>query len=279
MFSLLTALVLTSGPIQLAAPGLTMVNLDPKLSSFYTGHLGQQLNFQGVRVVTSSDFATLLGFERQQQLMGCADDKCKAMVIDALGVDGLIVGQVVKLDHEFRLDVKVLETGTGTPLAAASSTSETNDRLVGTFTLVAEQLAKQLSTRLNRALVPGQAEQITRWSGVKKAGWIPFGVGAATVIAGAVSLGLSRGNYAQLQMTRQADAAAGSALAPLTPNQAGAYVATGKTEQTLGWAGVGIGAGLLAAAAGLFLFGGDEVISAGVTLAPGSASVGIAGVW
>ncbi len=273
------AVLAANEPIRIAAPGLTMVNIEPAQTPFYTSHLSQQINFQGVRVVTASDLAGLLGFERQQQLMGCADDACKAQVSATLGMDGLLLGQVARVGKAYKLDVKVLAPLTGQPLAAASAASESQDGLLNSFTLVAENIARQLSERLGRPLMPGATDVITRWSTAKKMSWVPTGIGVAAVAAGTVSLLMARGQYNQLTATRQVDAEPGSPQAPLTPNQAAAYAQAGQTQQTIGWTAVGVGAGLIAAGTALFIFGGDEVVSTGVTVAPGGASFGFAGVW
>lgn len=259
-------------PISVAAPVLTVVQVEPQLATVYTTSLAQQLTFRGVKVITGPDMVQLLGFERQQQLMGCADDRCKSSVASALGVDALMSGQVARFEKTFRLDVRLLEPATGRVLAAASAAAEDGDRLVANFATVAEQLAQQLSTTLGRPLVPsGDAQVITRWSTVKKAGFIPLALGVAAAAAGAVSFGLSRGQYDALQRA--------SAGAPLTPDETSRLVVAGKTQQTLGVVGASVGAGLIAAAGALFLFGGDETISVGVAVSPVGASLGLAGAF
>lgn len=258
-------------PIRIAAPGLRMVNLDPKQTSFFTSSFAQVLNFQGVRVSTPEDFAALLGLERQQQLLGCPDDVCRAEVTGELGVDGLLVGQVAKVDGSYRLDVKLLASGTGRPLAAASTTAPDQERLLASFNDAAAQLAAQVSKALGRPLVKGEGGVRTRWSTVKRLMWLPLTLGVAGAVTGGVLLGSASGQYGQL--TQQ-----GRAL-PLTPDQTAAFARDGKQQQTVGWVAVGVGAALLATAGAMLLFGGDETLSAGVALAPGGAGLSIAGVW
>lgn len=284
MFTLavsLTVLAAGADPIKVAAPGLEMVNVEAEQSAFYTNHLAQLMNYEGVRVLTSADVSAILGHERQQQLVGCPDDKCKAEISKMLGVDGLLIGQVVKLDRQYKLDVKILEPGSGTPLAAASASTADKDSFVAIFSLVARQLAQQLSARLGRELQAGQAEVITQWSSVKRMGWLPAALGAGAAAAGGVGLYLSNQSYAELSREgRDPTAAAGSPNGLLTPDQASALVQQGQTQQLLGWTGVGVGAALLATAAGMFIFGGDEVVSAGVAVGPGgSSSLNVVGVW
>lgn len=260
-----------SEPIQVAVPGLKLVNLDPKLTDFYTGHLAQQLSFQGVRTLASNEVAALLGFERQRQLMGCDSDACKAQITRALGVDGLLVGSITKLERTYRLDVRILAPKDGKPLAGASASSDDNDRLVGTFVIVAEQLAKQLAKSLNRKLEGAPAVEVVRGpSQVKRLAWIPAVAGGVAAIGGGVGIFLSKGNYDRLTQKRGE---------PLLEPEAERLANAGRMQQTLGWVGIGIGAAALVSAAGMYVFGGDEVVRAGVALSPNGASVGVAGVF
>ncbi|MBX7097471.1 MAG: hypothetical protein K1X89_07160 [Myxococcaceae bacterium] len=257
-------------PIRIAVNELTLVNQDPKLSSFYTQHLAQQLSFQGVKTLTSTEMAAVLGLERQRQLAGCPDDSCRADVASALGVDGLLIGSVTKLDRSYQLDVKIVAAGDGRPLAVASSSSDDNDRLVGTFVVVAEQLAKQVSTMLGRPLTPGASVEVVQGaSRIKRLSWIPAAAGVGSAVVGGVFLGLSRGKY-DLLVKPQAQ--------PLTREQYDGAVSAGKSQQTVGWALVGVSAALVVGAAGMFLFGGNETVRAGVALAPGGAGISFSGV-
>jgi hypothetical protein len=46
------------------------------------------------KVISSAEIATLLGAERQRQLMGCSDDSCLTELTEALGARLLLQGQV-----------------------------------------------------------------------------------------------------------------------------------------------------------------------------------------
>lgn len=266
------AAVLSAAPISVGAPGLTVVQVDPRMAEIFTTSLAQQLTFRGVRVVTGPDMVQLLGYERQQQLLGCGDDGCRAKLMVSLGVDALLSGQVARLDKTYRLDVRLLEPGTGRVLGAASASADDADRLVANFSVVAEQLGQQLSTALGRPLVPSSdAQVITRWSTTKKAGFIPLALGAAAVATGIVGVVLSRNQYALLEGATPAS--------PLTPEQVDRAVTAGKQQQTWGLAANLIGLGLLLAAGGLFLFGGEETVSAGVAVGPSGASIGLSGAF
>ncbi len=256
--------------ITVAAPGFQLVNVDPNLSDFYTNHLAQQLSFRGVRTVTTKDTAALLGFERQRQLLGCPDDVCRLQLTKQLGVDGLLVGTITRLGNTYRLDVRILATEGGAPIAGASSESGDNDRLVGTFTLVADQLAKQVSEKLNRPLVTSGPTEVSNGPSLaKRLSWIPAGVGAIGLGVGVGMLFAAKGTNDRLNQT------GGTAL---TTAQANALVSSGYTQQTVGFVSLGVGIAAVAAAAGMFFFGGDEIVHAGVALAPGQTGIVITGV-
>jgi hypothetical protein len=261
----------SSEPIKLAAPPLAVVNIDPNLAEFYTNHLAQQLRFQGLQVYSQSDMAAVLGLERQQQLLGCHDDHCKAEVSDLLGVDGLVVGTVTRLEKTVAMDVRVIAHGTGQVLATVSSSTDTSDALVGSIVVIAQQLAQQTASRLGRTLDPRSATQIVRGGTlVKRLSWVPAVVGVAAGAAGAVELVMAQGSYSKLTK-------------PQTPllsgAQADAVAATGRTQQTVGLVAVGVGAAALVAAGAMFLFGGDELITTGVAIVPGQVSIGVSGVF
>lgn len=91
MLQLVLCAALASGPdvVKVASPGLSNVNADAKVVGFFADHFAQQLQLGGVHVTTQSEIGTLLGFERQRQLMGCSDDgsaSCLAELSGALGV-------------------------------------------------------------------------------------------------------------------------------------------------------------------------------------------------
>ena len=258
-------------PIKVAVPALRLVNLDEKLAEFYASHLAQQLSYRGVGTVTSTEIAALLGFERQRQLLGCPDDSCKADVMGQLGVDGVLVGTVTKLDRSYQLDVRILAPGTGVPLAAASANTEDQDRLVGVFTVIAAQLANELSQKLDRRLAAqGGVEVVLQPSKVKRRSWAPLAAGVAAFAVGGVLLGLARGAYQDLLTPRTFEMAYDQATAD-------AIASRGQTYQTVGWVMVGIGGACVVAAAAMFLLGGNDTVQAGVALVPGGGSIAITG--
>jgi TolB-like protein len=64
----------------------------------------------GFDVIGKSDIASVIGFEKQKQVMGCAEDSnCLAEIGGALGVDMILVGSLGTLGDLFRLDLKLVD--------------------------------------------------------------------------------------------------------------------------------------------------------------------------
>lgn len=250
-------------------PDLQSVNLEPARAQAYTTRLAQRLAFQGVRVTTGAELRAVLGLDRQKQLLGCEDDTCRGLAFSELDGDGLLVGTASKLGSKWTLDVTILAPGSTKKLASASATGTDEDMLLSSIPLVAERLASQLGAALGRTLVAGGTEE-RRPSLIKRLAWVPLGVGVLAGAAGGLGLGLAQATASSLNAVREPGAA-------LTPGQTAELVADGKLQQTFGWVGVGVGAAGVLGAAAMFLFGGEEVVSAGVAVTPGAATVTVTG--
>lgn len=150
---LLTAAVLSASPVKLAAPNLTGPGMSKEELTFFTDHLAQQLGFQGLRVITSSEIERLLGFERQRQLLGCTDNSasCQAELANALGVDGLVTGSIGKLGKTTQINLKIIKAEDGTPLAAYSARAADSEAVLDRLTEAAEIMAKKVLERLGKA--------------------------------------------------------------------------------------------------------------------------------
>lgn len=272
LFALLTVSVLHAAaePVKVAAPALQLVNLDPKLGDFYTEHLAQQLTFQGVRTQTPKDIAAVLGHERERKLLGCAENQCTTELGQALGVDGLLLGTVTRLEKTYQLNVRIVSTVNAQPLATASTTSEDSDRFVASFSLVAQQLAKQLSVKLGREIAADASVSVTTSATtVKRLSWLPLVGGAAGAVVGGIFFSQAASTHTRL-VTRTGTA--------LSPDESAALVANGQRQQLIGWVGTGIGIAGVAAAATMFFLGGNEEVRASVAIGPGATTIGFSGV-
>src|SRR5207253_3240205 len=55
---------------------------------------------QGVSVVGMDEVRAALDMEAQKQLVGCSSESCVAEIAEALGVDGVVIGQLAQVGDE-----------------------------------------------------------------------------------------------------------------------------------------------------------------------------------
>ncbi len=253
----LAFLAATPPPVKLAAPGLAGVELSAELTTFYGNHLAQQLALnESLAIITASDVASLLGVERQKQLLGCGDESCVAELANALGVDGLITGSLGRFGDFIQVNLKVIAAADGRTLALYSGSASGESQALDTIKDAARALSVQVLTRLGRGVAP---------VGARRFFWIPL-------VASALGVGLGLGLFG----IASADAAAlrglGVNTPPLSTADAHRHLTSGVAARTGGIvAFAAAGVGLLVAGA-LWLFG------APVALVP-TAQAGAVELW
>lgn len=250
-------------PLKLAAPGLTLFNVEPKLGAFFTEHVAQQMKLAGAEVVTEREIASLLGMERQKQLLGCSEaaSSCVAELANALGADAVLLGDIARVGERLQLNLKIISSGDGKTLAVFADNVKGEEAALEALTRGANELAKQAGTALNRTVTPKFRETVN----LRKVAIAPLAASAVFLGVGAGLLAASGANYDYVVSGR----------AP-TDVEGRNAIEAGKTEQTLGAVSLAVGGVALAAAAGLFIFGAPAT----PTVAPtqGGVVVGIAGV-
>ncbi len=97
-----------------AKPGVAVLNLQgpeslsgllPVLTEILTAELDALGRF---RVVAGSDVRTMLGFEKDKDLVGCDDASCLAEIGGALGVDRIVAGQIGKVGATYVVNIKLI---------------------------------------------------------------------------------------------------------------------------------------------------------------------------
>lgn len=252
---LLVMLVLAAGPVKVASVGLSPAgDVSVETAEFVSEHFAARLGAApGLEVTTRKAIETLLGLERQRQLLGCADDStsCMTELAGALGADVVLVGELARLDRSLQVNLRVMEAGTARVLHAASVRGDTQEELLDRLDGAAGEMAAALRAHFGLA-------QPTRWQP-----WVMFGAGVAGAAVGAVFLG-------------RAAQAWGTLNAPATPavgpSDAAALAQQGALSQGLGIALLSVGA--LAMAGGLAWYAlGDSGPAVAVGLSPGGAVV------
>lgn len=246
---------LTAVPHKLAAPEWSTVNIPADLASFYAGEVARVLRSEGFEVVSSRDIATVLGFERQKQLLGCAEDanSCMTELGAALGCDGILTANLARLDETYQGSLRVLSVTDGRTIA--------DERVEATGQKALADALEAAALRLVKKLRP-QAPQ----PGPRRYSWIPLAAGVALGVGAGVSLGVASSNHALIPASEEA--------------RATQLANDGKALQGGGWVLAGVGAAAVAGAAVMFFLGGDPPpVTPQVTVTSGGAAVGLTGAF
>src|SRR4051812_8846143 len=77
-------------PVKLAAPQLSVLNMEARAGTFFNEHVAEAFTSQGFRVTTAKEIEELVGLERRRQLVGCDESNaCLSELANALGVDAI----------------------------------------------------------------------------------------------------------------------------------------------------------------------------------------------
>jgi hypothetical protein len=228
-------------PLKLATGGFTYVGINDELRAFVPEHLSSVMRAAGVVVVTPNEVATLLGRERQRQLLGCADngESCTAELAGALGADGVVLGELAAVGDVLQLNLKVV-SDSGRPLATWTKRVQGVNRLLDALDEGAKVIAEQALA------ATGHTVQLAPAAGVRRWWWLPSVSGALVGAAGGVLLFLAKGNH-DLLTTASSN--------PLSLMAAARRASDGELFQTFGFVAVGVGAAGLVTGALLWLFG------------------------
>ena len=249
---------LTQAPVSLAVPGFQFVDLDEKHASFLVESFAQQLARQGLSITTEAQLATVIGLERQKQLLGCgSDSSCMLELANALGVDGLVVGTLARLDTRYQVTVRVVSASTARLLAQWSTGVASEEALLEAFRSIAPSLASDIRRSMHR----GGAGVSRTWAALPGALALGLGVGAG------ISLGIAEGRVAMLTS------------GTLVPGDAKHFADETRQLQTLG-AGLSIAAAVsVAATATLLIFGADPPATPLAWISAGGGGLAVSGVF
>ena len=245
----LSTAALAEQPLRIAVPGLQGVHLDEETRAFYSEHLAQNMRFPGVSVVTSREIATLLGVERQKQLLGCGEaaTSCIAELANALGADAIVVGDVGRFDSTFQINVKVIAAADATVLAQGSRRVTGEVQALDALASLGRELSRAVLERKGRAVPLELTQPISSAAPTARSlSWIPLAAGGVGVAVGVVFVAWSRGDAAALATGTHAD------------DEARALVSSGTQKQTAGYTAISIGAAAVAAGVGMLVFGGGS---------------------
>ncbi|MBM4783704.1 MAG: hypothetical protein GQE15_39045 [Archangiaceae bacterium] len=143
MLAFVVLVGLQAAPVKLVAPPWSVVRVEPDVAGYFAEHFEQELRARGFQVVTSRDVASILGLERQKQLLGCTDDGCAVELGNALGAAGLVNASVAHLGGGFRATFRVISSTDGHALAQASAEGDDEAAFLKSLTLAAASVARE----------------------------------------------------------------------------------------------------------------------------------------
>jgi hypothetical protein len=235
---------------KLAAPSWTVVNISSELSNFYANEVARTLKGHGLKVVTASDIAAVLGNERQKQLLGCADDSQSCMVElgAALGCDGLLIANLARLGDVYRGSLKVVSAIDGATLAEAPVDAGSESRLLDAL--------HEAAGLLGRTLNPPPPRDVRAFA------LIPLITGVAAA-AGSVA-GFAVAGSTLAQIPRQENEAAAQTLAR-----------QGQGAEVAAWVLGGVTVAALTTAALIYFLSDRPAVTPTVTVSPQGAGAGV----
>ncbi|MFZ5446139.1 MAG: hypothetical protein ACOZQL_39495 [Myxococcota bacterium] len=248
-----------AGQFKLAAPGLQSVKIAPESVTFFNDHLTQRLLERGVSVISNRDVQTVLGLERQRQLLSCNtdDSSCLAELVGALGVDGIIQGNVGQFGASLQLDLKVLAAGTATVLATSSARADSEEALLRELDLAADRLVSELQQRF-------PDREVVRQRSLKPVAWTVGALGLVAAGTGGVLLGLAQSKAAALTNAQSL-------------GEAELLRREGTPLELAGWVSLGVGAAALTTGVVMLLSERPPPVVAGLLLTPHGAAFGLSG--
>ncbi len=263
----LLAVIVAAGPLKIASPGWNVVDIKPELASFYAEQMAQALRAEGFTVTTADDIATLLGAERQKELLGCSTttSSCMAELANALGCDATLTVSLARLGGGFRGTAKLMSSKDASILSSVKIEATSEAQLADRVEAAAKELVQPFRTGASATQEqPLRVEKPAVKKIAPKLWWLPGAIGLAPAVLGGALLGVAAGTWSELT-TKQASSADGEGL-----------VFRGEASQTAGWIFVGIGAAAITSSI-LWLALGSTEVQPQVAITPSGGSLGVGG--
>lgn len=250
MLALVVLVGLQAAPVKLVAPPWSVVRVEPDIAGYFAEHFEQELRARGFEVVTPRDIASMLGLERQKQLLGCTDDGCAVELGNALGAAGLVNASVAHLGGGFRATFRVISSTDGHALAQASAEGDDEAAFLKSLTLAAASVAREFG------YAPPASALL----------WLSAGAGVVLAVGSAVAFVV-----AKLQLDALDRELASSRMVTMRAEN---LALGGRAAEIIGWTtgGLALGAGVTALVA--FFSGSAPAIAFTPTTSGGVVSFG-----
>jgi TolB-like protein len=109
--------------LELSAAG----GVEPSVASALTEGLTSEISRRGFfDVVSAKDIQTLLGVERQRQMLGCSEDaqSCLTELAGAMGARFVLSGSLARLGDTYQLTLQTLDSAKAQPIGRATRLSK-----------------------------------------------------------------------------------------------------------------------------------------------------------
>lgn len=251
--------VLAVAPVPIAVVDVREVGDVAGKGAIVSEEIARSLPVEAFKVTTAAQLTTLLGIERQRQLLACDEGgSCSAELANALGAEVVVQTTLSAVDKGLRCSAVFVSGRDGAALERVTVDAQALGALLAKLHEDTEAAAARVFTKLRpgNSIAPGRA-------GFRSLAWIPAVVGVLLGVAAGAMFAVTDGTYRTL-MSRDGRVTDPQALA-----------SSGRTTQTVGWSLGGVGAVALLAAGAMFAFGAP--VPPRVTIAP-VAGAGAAGL-
>ena len=201
-------LMLSSIPIPAKAGGggkiaildIQTTGVDPSYVNILTEILSTEVEALAIydSVIAGRDIATMMGFERQRELVGCDHEECLVELGGALGVDRIIAGHVAKIGKVYIVQIKMINVLEHRPEKRIYETVKgTEDVLIATIRDCVKKLVPAATSGAHEAKTAAGVNRTsvaTSKSSSSMTPWLFMGAGVAA-IGGGVYFGLEASKH------------------------------------------------------------------------------------
>lgn len=260
----MTALVmalLAVTPIPVVVLDARLVSgVEAGLATVVTEELARALPPEAFKVTTTQQLATVLGLERQRQLLGCGEEttSCVAEIASALGAEVVTQTTLAKIGAGLRCTTTFIGGRDGATLERVTVDASSEAALLALLHDEVQLAAPRVLAKLR----PGHTLALGQ-PGVRRHAWIPAVVGGALAATGGALFAVTAQNWNNLSTDR------------MTTDEARALANSGRLTQTLAGVLTGAGAVALAASAAMFAFGAPTDARVLLTPMAGGGTAGL----
>lgn len=124
--------VASTGPRSLAALNVTVTVPNETLdaAAFSEMMVSAVDQTQLFRVISTAEISTMLGVERQRQLLGCSEDSCLTELTDALGAQYVLQGSVGRVGENYLVTVRLIDSRRSSVVGRAALQTDTSSLLL-----------------------------------------------------------------------------------------------------------------------------------------------------